>query len=213
MSRFMRWLTLFLAATSAAPRVMARRNVNASGLSLRNWGQIGRQLGSNSVNGAVFALPNSRYIVKIVPNLNQARREVNIQRQLGELGIAPKVHNFQTINGQGAIIMNRLGGRNGETYVNLTTYRNKDGAISQSNYNMIKSQYNSMRRAGIVHGDLHWGNIALILNKNGSVKNVKIIDFGRSSRNGSSSSNNEYMSRARQATRSNKEFSRRKRRT
>jgi len=208
----MRWLTLFLAATSVAPRVTARRNVNASGFALKNWGQIGKQLGSNSVNGAVFALPNSRYIVKIIPNLNQARREVNIQRQLGKLGIAPKVHNFQTINGQGAIIMNRLGGRNGETYVNLTTYRNKYGAISQSNYNMIKSQYNSMRRTGVVHGDLHWGNIALILNKNGSVKNVKIIDFGRSSRNGSTVQNNESMARVKQAARQNKEFERRRRR-
>jgi tRNA A-37 threonylcarbamoyl transferase component Bud32 len=179
---------------------------------LRNWGEIGKQLGSNSVNGAVFSLPNKQYIVKIIPDLNQARREVNIQRLLGEMGIAPRVHNFQTINGQGAIIMNRLGARNGETYVNLTTYMNKYGAISQSNYQMIKNQYNVMRRAGIVHGNLHWGNIAVILNKNGRVKNVKIIDFGRSSRNGSTSKNNEHVARARQSARPNKEFERRRRR-
>jgi predicted unusual protein kinase regulating ubiquinone biosynthesis (AarF/ABC1/UbiB family) len=69
-----------------------------------------------------------------------------------------------------------------------------------------------MRRAGIIHGDLHWGNIAIILNKNGGVKNVKIIDFGRSSRNGSTTKNNESMDRVRQAARPNKEFERRRRR-
>ena len=134
----MRWLTLILALTTARP-VWTRSNLNARGLVLKNFGTIGRQLGSNSVNGAVFATEDPRYIVKLVPNVALARREVNIQRNLSRLGIAPKVHNFQTVNGMGAIIMNRLGSGNGETYVNLTTYRNKYGAISQSNYEMIKS--------------------------------------------------------------------------
>lgn len=211
MSRFLRWLTLILALTAARP-VWTRSNLNARGLVLKNFGPIGRQLGSNSVNGAVFATEDPRYIVKLVPNVTLARREANIQRNLSRLGIAPKVHNFQTVNGMGAIIMNRLGSGNGETYVNLTTYRNKYGAISQSNYEMIRSQYNAMRRAGIIHGNLHWGNIAIILNKNGRVKNVKIIDFGRSSRNGSAAQNNEYMARVHQAVRPNKEFERRRRR-
>lgn len=211
MSRFARWLTVMLALTAARP-VWSRSNLNARGLALRNFGAIGRQMGSNSVNGAVFTLSDPRYIVKLVPNVNLARREVNIQRNLSRLGVAPMVHNFQTVNGMGAIIMNRLGSGNGETYVNLTTYRNKYGAISQSNYEMIRAQYNAMRREGVVHGNLHWGNIALVLNKNGRVKNVKIIDFGRSSRNGSSAQNNESMARVKQAARQNKEFERRRRR-
>lgn len=211
MSSFLRWLTLILAATTVRP-TRARTNLNTRGLVLRNFGPVGKQLGSNSVNGAVFALEDPRFVVKIVPNVSLARREANIQKNMGLLGIAPTVHNFQTVGGMGAIIMNRLGARNGETYVNLSTYMNKYGAISQSNYEMIQAQYNAMRRVGIVHGNLHWGNIAVILNRNGRVKNVKIIDFGRSSHNGSASRNNEHIAVARQSARPNKEFERRRRR-
>ena len=182
----MKWLVTFLALFGPRTPVRATHNIRATGLNIRNYGPIGKEIGGG-FHGSVFRLNNHpNLVVKIMPITWNARKEYNIQKQLGNIGVAPRVHSFHNINVNGrrypAIVMNRLGA-NGDSYMILANYMNKYG-LSKTNFNIIKNTYNIMHGAGVGHGNIHEYNIAVILNKNGKVKGVKFIDFGLSRRTG-----------------------------
>ena len=167
----------------------------------RNWtyGYIKKRIGTPSVNGAVFSLSRPNMVVKVTPFSKNSQAERNLQNRLGREGIAPRAVNYKVINVDPNIaakifqnrnnvnrlaihVMEHLVRSNNNKIMNVNAYmKSRRGRINSNTYQMILNKVHAMHRLGVSHSNLHAGNIYLIISKStGNVKNVKIIDFGRS---------------------------------
>jgi hypothetical protein len=73
--------------------------------------------------------------------------------------------------------------------------------MNMPTYKMIYNKVMAMHNLGVAHGNLHWENAYVIINKGtGKVKNVKIIDFGRTMHMGARTRRNAANNYARRGT-------------
>lgn len=115
---------------------------------------------------------NCDYIMKVVEfrdndefgfnySLENLKREIEIQRELAHAGVAPIIYDAWKTKTHGFIIMEQLD----------ETLENK---IDKMDYiDKVIDKVKIMHQLGIIHGDLHLGNI--MLTKHGE---IRIIDFG-----------------------------------
>jgi hypothetical protein len=163
------------------------------------YGKIKSRIGTPSANGAVFSTNNSKVVVKVTPYSSNSNAEQRFQTLLGSKGIAPKSLNYKVVNinrnlaskifsnrnnvNKVAIhVMNHLQQSPTNTFMSVNNYkRSRGGRINYPTYKMIENRVRAMQNLGVSHSNLHWENAYVIINRNtGRVKNVKIIDFGRS---------------------------------
>jgi len=164
-----------------------------------NYGKILKRIGTPSANGAVFSTSRANVVVKVTPYSRNSNAEKRFQAQLGALGIAPRSRNYHVVNINRELASKIFGGRNNvnriaihvmnhlkqsptNNFMSVYNYKNSiGGKMNLPTYKMIYNKVMAMHRLGTSHSNLHWENAYVIINKGtGQVKNVKIIDFGRS---------------------------------
>jgi hypothetical protein len=182
-----------------------------------NYGKILKRIGTPSANGAVFSTSRANVVVKITPYSSNSNAEKRFQTLLGSQGIAPRSRNYKVINinremaakifknrnnvNKIAIhVMNHLKQSPTNNFMTVYNYKNSiGGKMNMPTYKMIYNKVMAMHRLGVSHSNLHWENAYVIVNKGtGQVKNVKIIDFGRSKHMGArtrTSASESYASR------------------
>ena len=166
-------------------------------LGTNKFGKVRRRMGAPSANGAVFNLSNAKYVVKVVPNSAAVNREIKIQNSLAKKNIAPKVQYNRTIsvnpsNIRGIFktskppqrlklfVMNRVGSGWFDKYMSVYNYKKKYGNLNYDDYKKIANKVINMHKEGVLHANMHGENIALVVDRHGKIKQVYIIDFGRS---------------------------------
>jgi hypothetical protein len=144
--------------------------------------------------------PTPYKVMKIVKSPGGSQ-EYAFQKKAARRGISPQVYNLVTgvkipstlankffrnshtpgrpvnIN---AFLMNNLQQSNANKVTNFHNYMKKAKPTNrQAAFNKLKTMVNTMGNHGISHGDLHAGNIYVILSP-GKPPKLLIIDFGRS---------------------------------
>jgi hypothetical protein len=165
-----------------------------------NYGKILKRIGTPSANGAVFSTSRANVVVKVTPYSGNSNAEKRFQTLLGSQGIAPRSRNYEVININRELaskifknrnnvnkiaihVMNHLKQSPTNNFMSVNNYVNSQPGrkINMPTYKMIYNKVMAMHRLGVSHSNLHWENAYVIVNKGtGQVKNVKIIDFGRS---------------------------------
>jgi hypothetical protein len=164
-----------------------------------NYGKILKRIGTPSANGAVFSTSRANVVVKVTPYSRNSNDERKFQQLLGSQGIAPRSRNYHVVNINRELaskifknrnnvnriavhVMNHLKQGPTNNFMSVNNYkRSMGGKINFNTYKMIYNKVMAMHRLGMSHSNLHWENAYVIINKGtGQVKNVKIIDFGRS---------------------------------
>lgn len=165
-----------------------------------NYGKILKRIGTPSANGAVFSTSRANVVVKVTPYSRNSNAEKRFQTLLGSHGIAPRSRNYKVVNinrelaskifnnrnnvNRVAIhVMNHLKQSPMNNFMSVNNYvKTQPGRkINMPTYKMIYNKVMAMHRLAVSHSNLHWENAYVIVNKGtGQVKNVKIIDFGRS---------------------------------
>jgi len=184
-------------------RALSHLIQNKLPLLLNNGVKITGRIGNKSANGAVFSTTNNKIVVKVTPYIRRnqvSNREYNIQKTLGALGIAPRMLNYKTVNVNNATLsklfsnrtinanklavfkMNHLKQNANNSIISLANYlETRPGKrINLPTYKTIFGYVKQMQNLGISHSNLHFGNIYIILDSTGKIKDVKLIDFGRS---------------------------------
>ena len=164
------------------------------------YGKILKRIGTPSANGAVFSTSRANVVVKVTPYSSNSNAEKRFQTLLGSQGIAPRSRNYKIVNINRELaakifnnrnnvnkiaihVMNHLKQSPTNNFMSVNNYVRKQpgGKINMPTYKMIYNKVMAMHRLGVSHSNLHWENAYVIVNKGtGQVKNVKIIDFGRS---------------------------------
>ena len=164
-----------------------------------NYGKVLKRIGTPSANGAVFSTSRANVVVKVTPYSGNSNAEKRFQTLLGSQGIAPRSRNYKVININREMaanifnnrknvnkiavhVMNHLKQSPTNNFMSVNNYKNSiGGKMNMPTYKMIYNKVMAMHRLGVSHSNLHWENAYVIVNKGtGQVKNVKIIDFGRS---------------------------------
>lgn len=134
---------------------------------------------------------SSSNIVKIINKKldnNDVINEIQIQYEAFKLGISPEIFDIFECDNKTYIVMNSLD----KTFFNyfleyiptvkkemkIEDYLNLFEEISTK----IKDKVKILNKNGIRHSDLHGNNIMFELDKNDNIKDIKIIDFSRSSK-------------------------------
>ena len=163
------------------------------------YGKILKRIGTPSANGAVFSTSRANVVVKVTPYSRNSNAEKRFQSQLGALGISPRSRNYHVVNINRELaskifnnrnnvnriaihVMNHLKQTPANNFMSVYNYKNSiGGKMNMPTYKMIYNKVMAMHRLGTSHSNLHWENAYVIVNRGtGKVKNVKIIDFGRS---------------------------------
>lgn len=97
--------------------------------------------------------------------------EIDIGHFMGEEGIGPKLYSYWFCEQDQTwyIVNEKING------ITLDQYNN---CISQELYNLIRAKINKMHSLGVIHYDLHAGNIILVTEGN-HIVDIYIIDYGR----------------------------------
>jgi tRNA A-37 threonylcarbamoyl transferase component Bud32 len=107
-------------------------------------------------------------------------REVEISKKAGELGIGPKIEDayicFQENDSSchGVIYMEWLEGKT--LYDWLSKGRSTEEIAKVRD--LVEAKIQKMHAHGIIHMDLHNGNVFILLDAKGEVKDVSFIDYG-----------------------------------
>ena len=159
---------------------------------LKHFPKPTKRIGTVSMNGAVFASNNPKYVIKVVPQ--QAKREAVIQKLLSNHGIAPKLYTSKMIPIRKNRIRSIFGARSptkDPVTLMLMNHMGRYGRFESAknyfnkypkNFNtarMVRNKMKQMHNLGIHHGDFHADNFYIIRDSNGKVKDVLIIDYGR----------------------------------
>ena len=198
-------LSLQLKAAVAATKAKKKYFINANlkslstNLNSKNFfkGVPIAKIGTNSVNGAIFAMQmnnGSRKVLKIIHH-PLGKSEYTFQKKAA--GISPQVYQLKTgieltpkygsffkksppNNKINAFLMNNLQKNATNTVLSLKEFF---GSASNANktkvFNMLKAKVSKLSNLGIEHANLHEGNAYVIIKPDGSL-DVMIIDYGRS---------------------------------
>lgn len=185
-------------AVSVLRSVLSRRFLNGNA-SLPNMYPVMRVGSTRTTDGAAFLMSDDKYVCKLLfykgsSDLASIQNEFAVGKIMGNLGLSPKCYamhdldmNPATVNANLLsnrsmrskhaimIIMENLA-KGAKKLESLTDYVWRTGKYPEK---AVMALYTKMSGAGILHGDLHAGNIMVKTLPSGKVK-LYIIDFGRS---------------------------------
>lgn len=153
---------------------------------------------TRTADGAAFLLSDKRYVAKLMfysttRDMDNIYNEYYIGEELGDAGVGPKVYallhvDFKPSRLPTNLLRNSKPGRSGYFIIMENIAYGATRLETLSEYvrrtkvyplKQIEKLYNKMYEDGVIHGDLHAGNI-LIKSVKGSPARAYIIDFGRS---------------------------------
>jgi hypothetical protein len=138
---------------------------------------IPRQGRYGTVSEACFK-SHCKYIIKSLPLATPSQRhlfekEVAISRAVGKAGIGPEVHDVFICMNTGFLVMDRWDG-------DYRSFIKKDNTYKEDDLRTIATLIQKLHRLGVIHNDLHLGNILYKTIKNKTI--FGITDFGLSLR-------------------------------
>lgn len=184
--------------------IMSRQNVQQRlsfhrGGIPRRYMPVKRVGSSRTADGVAFVLEDPTKVGKLIffKDAYQRRRIINeyeIGKRMGELGIGPRVYDFYFVMGAESptsvnLLRNALPGKTG-VYIIMQNLANgasdlktlydhvKDGRPYP--FKQIKLLLMRMKKAGVLHGDLHAKNILVKTFAASRKVRVYFIDYGRS---------------------------------
>lgn len=154
-----------------------------------------RRIGEKSADGVAFILNDQTKVGKLIlckteSDYHRAEREFLIGRAMGRKGIGPNVYTYyETKNSTNRINIFSNRQQFGFIYIimdnlwygakRLYTMREYIRKGYEYPKNKVLNLLDRMEASGVVHGNLHRGNIIVVTDKKGGLK-VYFIDFGRS---------------------------------
>lgn len=138
------------------------------------------------VSGTVYILckkasNNCTRVIKIQDYDSKFKNEVKMHKNFEKIGLAPKYYESEIhYNGNRAkthIVSERFDG----TLSDILKVKQSKKVLDDI-YNFIKKSHYEARKNKLVHGDLHWDNLAYKLNKAGNIDVYYLNDFGWSSK-------------------------------
>jgi hypothetical protein len=158
--------------------------------------KLDKTLGIPSAYGKVYKIRNTngitnKYVLKVMI-FNDYKNDQIIFRNEVEIGsipgieeVGPRIYAWKIENGQGQYIMDHVEfGSNTVWSMTLKEYlmKQKNGTCPKNTPQLIKklrdTLINFYKITGGRHGDLHYGNIMVILNRDLDVTAFRIIDYG-----------------------------------
>ena len=154
-----------------------------------NWPLPTKLIGKGGY-GSVYNTTNGR-VMKVT--VNNASKEFNMLKHLKTAHYVPRVRNgnFVRLNGKNnnvagifggyydpsAFIMNKVGGSRAMT---LRTYRQEYGKSVNANAlnRRLTNALSNLQVRGVLHRDLHGGNIIVSTTPAGKITGLWVIDFG-----------------------------------
>lgn len=158
-----------------------------------NWPLPIRLIGEGA-EGKVFNTNNGR-VLKLTRS--NATKEFNMLKRLRGAHYAPQVRNnniVKNFNGKNsknihqrffrnsyagrpqAFIMSKVGSSNGMTLVNY--FKKFPNANKNNAYNRLTEQLMNLQLRGILHGNMHRGNVIVTVTPTGQITGMWLIDFG-----------------------------------
>ncbi len=137
--------------------------------------------------GSIYQLDEKRCIkfINVTHTLNNLKyvdflKEITMSTIAGSIGVAPKIYDtYVCVNDEdsscyGIIYMEYIQG------MTLTNYLYKIHSKETKNKlrKLLEEKIIKLHNAGIMHNDLHSDNVMVIVDDNGQLKDIKMIDFG-----------------------------------
>jgi predicted unusual protein kinase regulating ubiquinone biosynthesis (AarF/ABC1/UbiB family) len=150
---------------------------------------IGKKIGSG-LFGQVFLLaPDDRYVLKTTKkeNVYQFKKEIEIGSIPGIQEVGPRVYCYKKTSDNLMYIMDnvaKMDGCNNCKSMSLDEYfkDNFSGQCPLKTHPIVKMLARTLIRFYTItkgwHGDLHFGNIMVILDNDEKLKSIKLIDYG-----------------------------------
>jgi hypothetical protein len=159
---------------------------NKYGIVVPNNYIVSKILGKG-VSGTVYILcekigKNCTRAIKIQEYDDMFKNEVKMHKEFEKLGLSPKFYEAQIHKSIGKkvkthIISERFDGTLSEL---LKVKQSKE--VLDKIFNFIKKSHYKARKNNIVHGDMHWDNLAYKFNKSKNIEKLYLNDFGWSSK-------------------------------
>lgn len=103
-----------------------------------------------------------------------ARWEIEMQQKFHAIGLAPAIHGVSHVQGNSFILMDHID----TTIESYLTEKTVSATELTSIFSDIEHAVDVMYDNRLSHGDMHIGNIAVVLDHNGSFDGISFIDFG-----------------------------------
>jgi hypothetical protein len=113
--------------------------------------------------------------IKIQHNSDGFNKEVKMHKTFENLGLAPRLYESQNQGKKTYIVSERFDG----TFENVLKVK-QDKKVLDDMFDYIKDSYYIMKKNNLIHGDLHWGNVAY-KEENKKIKYF-LNDFGYSTK-------------------------------
>lgn len=122
---------------------------------------------------------SSKMALKITTDSEHSRLEIDMQHRFQAIGLAPSVHSVSHSKGNTFILMDHVD----MTIESYLMENNKTISVGELTtiFDEIEDAVDTMYDNNLSHGDMHMGNVAVILDDDGSYKGITFIDFGFSS--------------------------------
>ena len=162
--------------------------------------KVKQRIGNNSAYGQVYSIDLSitnckkdidqMYVVKYVKFTNNKAHKISFQREVavgstvGIGNVGPKIYMYFYTDEYGLYVMDNLmeglkGHRMKSLYDYLNSYhKNVCPRINSLIYTELQLVLRKFYKLGYYHGDLHFGNIAVIYTPDKKKIKVKIFDYG-----------------------------------
>ncbi len=145
---------------------------------------IGKRIGTPSTNGAIYEMANNK-VLKIMNNVGYAdfMNEVSVGRIPGIEKVGTRIYEYAFFNNTGVYVMDNLitdrNTRNGNRLMSLREYWNTCHKATDHEKKMFTYLlYDFYKLTNGYHADLHGDNIQAIVGPDGTLKKLKIIDYG-----------------------------------
>jgi len=155
--------------------VQIRDNCKTQFYTKKDGATLFKEGGFGSIS-EVCSKTDCRYVAKVIPLAipsvkKSFMREAVIAPVMGEVGIGPKIHDVFTCLNAGFIIMDTWEGSLGKLL-------EKEKRLKQKDLEQIGVLIDKMHRLGVIHNDMHSGNILYRINEKTNEREFVITDFG-----------------------------------
>lgn len=138
--------------------------------SVLGQGEYGTVLGVCKANGTRSA----KMALKVTVDSPDSRWEIEMQQRFHAIGLAPDIHDISHSEGKSFILMKHID----MTLEDYLLEKKVSSTELVSIFNDIEDSVDVMYNNNLSHGDMHVGNIAVVLDNNGRYKGISYIDFG-----------------------------------
>jgi hypothetical protein len=146
--------------------------------------RIGKRIGTDSINGLIYEMDNNK-VLKFMENIwyGDFMNEVSVGKIPGIEKVGTRIYQYAYFRSNGFYVMDNLitkrETQNGNRLMSLNEYWKTCRVATPYERKMFTYLlYDFYKLTNGYHADLHGDNIQAIVRPNGTLKQLKIIDYG-----------------------------------